>query len=249
MREILVKAEQQKQGIIPLQPSHQGISNLRLTYRLDDEDCKILNWLSVLNFAAKQSDILSRRHEQTGAWFLNSSEFQSWMAGPPRMLWCSGMPGAGKTVLASVSCDYLKAIFENKDVAVLCIFFNYTDPGHQTCVDLVSSILLQLVQTKGVTEELRTIYHRHQARASRPAHEELWNLLQPMIQEFTKVFIIIDALDECPEPTRSAFVGEMHKLGSFAHLLVTSRHGCSVAHEFQDAVQREIHALDTDLDL
>lgn len=175
-------------------PKNQNkcINSCKLTCALDDEDRKILNWLSSLNFVTKQNDVLSRRHEKTGAWFLNSSEFVNWVAGPARMLWCPGIPGAGKTVIASVSVDHLQTIFKDEDAAVLCIFCSYADQAHQTSVDLVASILEQMVQTKGVTDEIRALHRRHQTRTTRPGLKELSDLLQSVIQSFPKVFIVID---------------------------------------------------------
>ena len=197
----------------------------------------------------KQNDVLSRRHEQTGAWFFNSSEFRDWVSGPAKMLWCPGIPGAGKTVLASISVDYLKTVFKDENVAVLCVFCSYADQGNQKTIDLVASILEQLVRIKGVTDELRVICRQHQMRNTRPGLPELSEILQSVFRGFTKAFIVIDALDECPETTRESFLGEIYKLRHLAHLLVTSRHSSSVAHLFPDPLRLEIHASNTDLEM
>ncbi|KAG9023570.1 hypothetical protein FS842_005694 [Serendipita sp. 407] len=61
---------------------------------------KILDWLSPINFFARQNEIFSTRQPDTGTWLLESSEFQKWKAGEEETLWCVGMPGAGKTVMA-----------------------------------------------------------------------------------------------------------------------------------------------------
>lgn len=202
---------------------------------------------------AKQNDVLRTRHEKTGDWFLNSSQFGDWLAGPPRMLWCPGILGAGKTVIASIAVDHLSATFKDQDSAVLCVFLNHADQQRQTSTDLVASILEQLVRTKGVTGEIRALYQRHQMRNTRPGLAEFSKLLHLMIEESTKVFIIIDALDECPETTRRAFVGEVHKLRSRAHVLITSRPASAIAYahdlELHDAIHLEIQALNSDLEM
>ena len=201
----------------------------------------------------KQNDVLRTRHEETGVWFLKSSQFEDWLAGPPRMLWCPGIPGAGKTVLASISVDHLKTTFKDQNFAVLCIFCNYADQGHQTSTDLVASLLGQLVRTKGVTGEIRALYRRHQTQATRPGLAELSELLYSIVKESAKVFIVIDGLDECSETTRGAFVAEIYKLRSHAHLMVTSRPASAIAHahelEFQGAIHLEIHATNTDVEM
>lgn len=165
------------------------------------------------------------------------------------MLWCPGIPGAGKTVLASIAVDYLKTTFKDEDVAVLFVFCNHADQGNQKSIDLVASVLAQLVQARGVTDEVRTLYQRHQTRATRPGLREISDLLQSVIQASTKVFIVIDALDECPETTRETFVGEIQRLRDTAHLLVTSRQISFIARGFPNAIQLEIHASDSDLEI
>jgi hypothetical protein len=56
--------------------------------------------------------------------------------------------------------------------------------------------------------------------------DEYSSLLQTEVRRFPKVFIVIDALDECPESngTRASFLAEIRKLQPNIHLLVTSRH-------------------------
>ncbi|KAG8825907.1 hypothetical protein FRC18_010190, partial [Serendipita sp. 400] len=66
----------------------------------DEERQKILDWLSPINFFARQNEIFSTRQPDTGTWLLESSEFQKWKSGEAKTLWCVGMPGAGKTVMA-----------------------------------------------------------------------------------------------------------------------------------------------------
>ena len=58
---------------------------------------QVLEWLTPLNFDDYQNDLLVRRQEGTGLWFLNSEEFMQWMNEPNQTLFCPGIPGAGKT--------------------------------------------------------------------------------------------------------------------------------------------------------
>jgi hypothetical protein len=51
---------------------------------------EILDWLSSLNFWAKQDDTFERREEGTGEWFLNDPKFQGWMKGDFEVLLCPG---------------------------------------------------------------------------------------------------------------------------------------------------------------
>ncbi|KAJ7218728.1 hypothetical protein C8J57DRAFT_1394746, partial [Mycena rebaudengoi] len=60
---------------------------------------KIIDWLSPLNFFARHADIFGTRQEGTGRWLLEDPRFRTWLLSPGEIIWCSGIPGAGKTVL------------------------------------------------------------------------------------------------------------------------------------------------------
>ena len=51
----------------------------------------VINWLSPLNFFTTQNDTLRRRQDGTGGWLLETPEFEAWLAGTDRILWCSGL--------------------------------------------------------------------------------------------------------------------------------------------------------------
>ncbi|KAJ7453163.1 hypothetical protein FB451DRAFT_1520328 [Mycena latifolia] len=61
---------------------------------------KIIDWFSPLNFFLRQADISNIRQPGTGEWFLQDELFKRWVSGAIKAMWCRGMPGAGKTVLA-----------------------------------------------------------------------------------------------------------------------------------------------------
>ncbi len=196
----------------------------------------------------KQNDVLSRRHKDTGAWFLDSPEFRNWLTSPAKTLFCHGIPGAGKTVLASISVEYLQNLFDDESFAVAYIFCSHADKVHQRNEDLVASILEQLMRKKGVTQGLRMLYDRYQARLIRPKPQDISALLRSTVLEFTRVFVIIDALDECPTTTASTFIDEIHRVRSVANLLITSRQVKTLERDFHDAIHRKIVATNIDLE-
>ena len=68
---------------------------LRVTLKREEakQTQELLAWLSTLDFKPKQSDILSKRLEGTGKWFLEDPQFRQWMDEDITTLWC---PGARK---------------------------------------------------------------------------------------------------------------------------------------------------------
>src|SRR5262245_58071509 len=67
----------------------------------------IPEWISATDLPAQQSDLIARKEEATGQWFLESPEFANWLREPGSTLFCPGIPGAGKTMLAAITIDHL----------------------------------------------------------------------------------------------------------------------------------------------
>lgn len=61
----------------------------------EEERKAIVAWLSPLEFRKRQSEIFNQSI-QTGQTLLQSPVFQAWSSGRPWILYCYGMPGAGK---------------------------------------------------------------------------------------------------------------------------------------------------------
>ncbi|KAF8153463.1 hypothetical protein K438DRAFT_372660 [Mycena galopus ATCC 62051] len=59
-----------------------------------------LDWFSLINFFQQHADISQMREKGTGGWLLADPVFKKWESGSGSTLWCRGIPGAGKTVLA-----------------------------------------------------------------------------------------------------------------------------------------------------
>ncbi|KAI3534483.1 ankyrin repeat protein [Colletotrichum filicis] len=77
----------------------------------DENKAMILDWLTPMDFAAQQSDNIEIRYAGTGQWLLDCPEFQTWIQTENSTLFCPGLPGAGKTIIASVVVEYLHKRF------------------------------------------------------------------------------------------------------------------------------------------
>ncbi|KAF1972853.1 hypothetical protein BU23DRAFT_580629 [Bimuria novae-zelandiae CBS 107.79] len=110
--------------------------------------CLIMDWLSSADFPAQQSDFIARRQEETGLWFLNSPEFTDWVSGTSQTLFCPGIPGAGKTMMAAITVDHLQKTVQTPDVGVAYVYCNYKRQTNQTTSSLLAAMLKQLVQDR-----------------------------------------------------------------------------------------------------
>jgi hypothetical protein len=115
----------------------------------------------------------------------------------------------------------------------------------QTVINLVSSLLRQLAQSRLiVSESVSKLYNGHQDR--RPTLREFEEALRIEIRSYSKVFVIVDALDECADDeTRVALLAALKGLP--VNLMITSRHSIRIEEEFARVKSLEIRAHNDDV--
>lgn len=122
---------------------------------LSAEERDVVKWLSPLDFSSKQNDALSRRQEGTGQWLLKSTEFRSWLDTAGTVLWCPGMPGAGKTILASTVIDHLEQNYRRDKIGVAYVYCVHNG-ANQTASDFLGSLLQQFAkQSVAILHEIK----------------------------------------------------------------------------------------------
>lgn len=198
----------------------------------------ILDWLTQVNYAPLQSDFLRKRQPQTGQWLLDSTAFQDWIKMSKQTLFCPGIPGAGKTILTSVVVDYLQERFrDQQNIAIAYIYFRYN--VEQTVDDVLLNLLKQLAQTQGsLPSVVGEFYDRHKARQTRPCLYETRKTLQVLISQYSRVFVVIDGLDECQIAggCRKDFLAQMIDLQAECgtSVFATSRFLLDITEKFDD---------------
>ncbi|KAI9768838.1 MAG: hypothetical protein M1840_004652 [Geoglossum simile] len=216
----------------------------------DQERRIIVEWLSPLNFKATQSEVFSQRQDGTGQWLLESEKFKDWVDGTKEGLWCPGIPGAGKTILASIVTNYLRTTFKRHDIAIACIYYNYKDQNEQTDLNLIGSLLKQLVQGQSdISSNIKGLYNAHVNEQTPPTHAELTMALKSEIETFSKVFVVVDALDECLEGRRANLVDMLLSLPETVKLMVTSRPLSTIEAGLEGMTRLDIRADDSDVRL
>ncbi|KAJ6618678.1 hypothetical protein B0H10DRAFT_1222751 [Mycena sp. CBHHK59/15] len=92
--------EEQKQEQDHLSALMSDTAHEHRQYVASAERDKVIEWLSPVNFFPRQADIFSTRQDGTGEWLFEDDRFKAWKSSFGGCLWCHGMPGAGKTVIA-----------------------------------------------------------------------------------------------------------------------------------------------------
>jgi hypothetical protein len=219
----------------------------------DKEDQAILDWLSPIDYTTHQSDILVRRQPGTGGWLLESPEFQRWLDTAQQTLFCPGIPGAGKTILTAVTIHELTTRFrDDLSVGISYLYCNFQRKDEQTVERLLASLLKQLSHARpSLPKSLKSLYYKHFSKQTRPTLDEISKTLQSVASLYSRVIIIVDALDECQisNGCRATFLTEIFTLQAHtgANLFATSRDIPEIAGKFRGSIICEIRAHDEDV--
>ncbi|KAJ7681640.1 ankyrin repeat-containing domain protein [Mycena rosella] len=209
---------------------------------------EIIDWWAPINFFTRQAVIFAVRQPRTGEWLLQSDQFKSWSAGVGKILWCPGIPGAGKTVLASVVVDHLReTLAQGGNIGVAAIYLNHKETEVQTPWNLLAGIWRQLVFRKPVSLAVHQLYEMHREPRTRPSLEIFHDVLVSTVAEYSKVFLIVDALDEYPENERNILLNNLSNLGQTVNLLLTSRPHINIHTTFESMQTLEIRATAHDV--
>ncbi|KAF7551874.1 hypothetical protein G7Z17_g4692 [Cylindrodendrum hubeiense] len=242
---------------IALRSSETGFATKKAVDQLvqhqDDEDrLDLLNWLSPLDYSSDQQVFINKRQQGTGQWLIESKQYQAWLETPGQVLFCPGIPGAGKTILASVVIDDITTKFQtDPSVGFAYIYFNYRQQNQQTVENLMASLLKQLVERQPSLPLAVQVLGDQMSSWRRPSISEIGQALESVIGLFSKSFIVVDALDECQESDecRTEFLTVLLDIQakSGLNLLATSRSIPSIEEKFSEFPSLKIRAQDEDI--
>ena len=160
--------------------------------------------------------------------------------------------GAGKTILWQVTLIHFPQIatlmnfsstviqhlllstISSPKVAVTFFYFDFRDVEKQTADGMLCCILHQLsTKLSMVPEEVCALYDIFKGKTARPSTETLLELLATVIRNnFEKVYLVLDALDECTVRQSLLRVIKVLVKTSVVSLFMTSRSEHDIVEEF-----------------
>ncbi|KAF2818132.1 ankyrin, partial [Ophiobolus disseminans] len=210
----------------------------------------VLEWISSSDYPTQQSDIIKRRQEGTGQWFLDAPEVARWLSEAKATLFCPGIPGAGKTMVAAIAIDYLLNSAQNSAYGVAYVYCNYKSQANQDTASILAAILKQLGQGRSsALGPVERLHRKHLSHGTRPSLDEIFSALRDVVAQYPYVFIVVDALDECQRETRRQLLSKLRVLQKEAdlRLTATSRFVPYVEDALRPAIRLEVKASNEDL--
>jgi hypothetical protein len=162
---------------------------------------KIINWLPTTDPSPKHNSSWKDHTPETSRWILQQPEFHQWRSTDPstRFLHIHGIPGCGKTTLASFIIEQVKDFCRdtcNNDRSVGWAFYYCHQKTQQDSIPFLRWTVSQLCRrSKFVPPEVESLYDQ----GCEPSIDELLRALAAVLQAFAMVFIMLDAIDESQE--------------------------------------------------
>ncbi|KAI0552255.1 hypothetical protein F4679DRAFT_571670 [Xylaria curta] len=185
-----------------------GVENLQMLTRVkvDAERQRILDFFLKVNPQPNLDTSIKLRHPNTGGWLIESLQFQQWIETAGSRMWLSGIPGAGKTVLAGAMIQ--KALEKGKNspqVGVAFFFCDYKDEKATVLSNILGAMASQLArQSDPAFHELKKLYESLNPldRLTKdPDSDVLHDCLEKIFECFDQIILVVDGLDECGDNT------------------------------------------------
>lgn len=153
--------------------------------------------------------------------------------------------------MVSIIIDYLERAFKHGDnIGIAYVYCSFRQRPSQTFRDLLASVVRQLVQRSlEIPNSVRTAYSQSRNKKIQPSVSELLQFLQVFSAQLSRVFIVVDALDECGSTARESFIAAIYDLQKEhnVNLLATSRYIPDTIAAFEACPTLEIRATMEDV--
>lgn len=221
------------------------------------ERLKILRWISRVEYQAHHDSVKKQRLEGTGQWLIAKSEFQSWQkSSESSILWLHGIPGCGKTHLASLVIDTVDTQ-NSANTEGLAYFYckrDNTEYDRQDPNAILAAIVKQLARPKDGLPLHEAVVKEYKLREedgfSKGALqlEKSRDIIIDLANFYRCTTIILDALDECDKHKRGelieAFRHIIKKASNLVRILISSRDDDDISYELSRTTDLRVKATD-----
>ena len=217
---------------------------------------KMKQWLQSTNPGPNHRAAQEAHEPSTGNWLLESPDYCEWRSGSGALLWLNGISGCGKTVLsATVIEDVRRLCNTNLDDCYAYYYFDFNDAAKRKPHSMVGSLLGTLgCNMESPPQCIRDLHDKHLNGQQEPSLDDMVSALVSVLQGHRKVYILLDALDECLEQaTLLECICTMESTCKNVSIFVSSRREYNITEALVERATYDIDmktaAVDADIEL
>ena len=155
----------------------------------------------------------------TCEWIKSNTLYNTWLQSPSQLLWLSGGPGKGKTMLSIFLAEELERTAKfSQNALSLQYFCDYRDEKRKTAITVVRGLIFQLLQARRKLFDhiLPSFNIQKESLFTGSSFETLWRIFESMIRDpiLDMTYCVLDALDECDEASSELLLRKFEGLFS-----------------------------------
>ncbi|OTA07712.1 hypothetical protein A9Z42_0086230 [Trichoderma parareesei] len=220
---------------------------------------QILKAISTIPYGSHHKTASKGRLEGSGRWLLSKSVFGEWRKRSySSVLWLHGIPGSGKTKLASLVVDEIRG---KEHLAYFYCLRNPAEPHRAQCDKILASFVRQLASLTPSDPILPpVIEHYEEAIEGFVGFEDqAWTsdecveVLLRLVDEYPAVTFVLDALDEVDQEDRQDLLDALDRIlkesSTLVRVFISSRSNYDIALKLSGAPNIYIEADDNAEDI
>ena len=206
------------------------------------------DWLRPSDVIETHRLAYEKRYPDTGTWLFKDPNFMRWFSDANSLLWLNGFAGTGKSVLCSTVIEFVSRYqATHSNIGLAFFYFTFSDESKQNESVMMRTLCWQLSgQVENSNEEFDRLFcHR---KPGLPAPMVMVDYLRRLLQKFQHVYVILDALDECPQNgARENVLEKLEAMRKWSlqglHLFVTSRDEVNIRNSLGTSPNTTFHQI------
>ncbi|OJJ67524.1 hypothetical protein ASPBRDRAFT_135181, partial [Aspergillus brasiliensis CBS 101740] len=228
-----------------------------MNFVIEQRDDNIFKWLAVERYDSDQQGYYNLKSKDTLRWLIDSEELEHWKQGVSRLLHCEGEAGAGKTVATAAVIRHLQENYQfhsKQSPSDVGIAFVYCKIGRTPEPTTFMSVLLkQLCRGRnGLPSRLIEFYEEYKRSGRLLSYDDAYSTLEGVVQEYERVFVAIDALNEYKKDYRDRILGSLVSMSEKEdynlHIFTTSQVDVGVKKILKNPLHFKFAATSEDVD-
>lgn len=144
--------------------------------------------------------------------------------------------------------NHLDETSDNRVTAISYVYCNHKEKSRQGPVEILRGLMKQLIGGQpGASKSIQAFYETFQNQKRSPTVAELESLLVEESSRFNRVFLVLDAVDECDDATWAALLPVLQNLPEQFRVMVTSRPYDTFKDDFTGWLCQDILASEEDV--